>query len=292
MDKSLFMPPFNFGALWEDYSEYEKSGVVVLPVPYDGTATYKKGTGEGPYAIIKASRDLEPYDSELDAYPAEKGIHTLNFMWPASDSPGRMVEHIHKAVAPVVQARKKLVMLGGEHTITLGAVRAFSEAYKDLSVLQIDAHADCYENFEGGDIVHNTVIRRCSEICPVTQVGVRTLSEEEKEFLNNTDKVRTFYAKELHGMKDWCRQAVSSLSDNVYVTFDLDGLDPSIMPAVGTPEPNGLSWQDVMELFSALQKSGKNVVGFDVVELNPLPGNITPDFIAAKLVQRMIGMLF
>lgn len=281
--------PDNFGALEKEFSDYEKSKVVILPVPYDGTRTWFVGkdwekidSSKGPQAIITASRNMELYDIETDSEVYKQGIHTLPEL-KIERTPEEMVNSIEKESKK--HTNKFIVMLGGEHSITTGLVRAYKEKFPKMSVLQIDAHADLRNEWEGGGkYSHASVMARIKEICPIVQVGIR--SAEQKP-----DNKNIFYAKDIHDNDKWMEQAISKLTDNVFITIDLDGLDPSIMPSTGTPEPGGLQWYQTLKFLKKLCQK-KNVVGFDVVELAPNQNNVAPDFLAAKLIYKLLSYKF
>lgn len=285
----MFIPD-NFMALPPELSGYRRSKSVILPVPYDATLSYMPGSRLGPRAIIEASHNLETFDLELSADPSRTGIHTFPDMEPEMSGPEKMVERVKKACRPLLRDKKFMLMLGGEHTVTVGAVRAFAEKFRDLSVVQIDAHMDLRDEYEGTPYSHACVMRRVSEICPIVQVGIRSGCAEEHEFVRR-NRLSPFFAHEMARDPSWMEEAVSRLTDNVYVTVDLDGLDPSVIPAVGTPEPGGLGWFEALAFLRMIFMK-KTVVGGDVVELSPLPGSVQGDFAAAKLVYKMIGYKF
>lgn len=285
----------NFGGLSREVLQKRKARFSVLPVPYDLTASYISGMRNGPRAIIEASTHMELYDEELACEPYEAGIETLGHIEPTALGPEEMIKRVRSASEELISAGKIPVILGGEHSITLGLVQALLEKYPDLSVLQLDAHADMRESYQDTPFNHACVARRISEICPIVQVGIRSLSVEEAEFLKGEAKagkkaatrIKTYYATDVIKGIDW-DEVVGNLTDNICVTVDLDVFDPAIMPATGTPEPGGLGWYDALGVLRKAMTT-KNVVGFDVVELCPLPGNIAPDFLAAKLVYKMMG---
>lgn len=285
-----FYVPFNFGAIPHELSGYDKSKVVVLPVPYDGTVTGQPGTRNGPRAIIEASRCLEFYDEETGKNPSDIGICTLDELEVVDDA-GKTAQRVYQAAKALLDDQKKVVMIGGEHSISSGAVKAHKEKYQDLTVLHLDAHADLRDELAENKHNHGCVARRISEICPVVSVGIRSIAEEEAEFVASSDRVKIFFAKDIQKSSSWMDSVVKELGKNVYITIDLDSLDPSIMPAVGTPQPGGLGWYQVLELMRKVAEA-KNVVGFDVVELMPIPGNHAPDVVAAKLVYKLVGYFF
>ncbi|MFH1424410.1 MAG: agmatinase [archaeon] len=278
--------PNNFGGLPEEYSNYEDSKVVVVPVPYAGTVSYGTGTEKGPGAIIKASQHMELYDEVLKKTTCERGIHTAKAL-KAEKTPEKMVEAVYEKTQGLLKDEKFPVFLGGEHSFSQGAVKALKEKYSDLSVLQLDAHADLREEYEGEKFSHAAVLRRIRELgCKTASVGIRSLSADEAELIEK-EKIPVFWAHEMCG-KDVSEEVLKELSENVYITLDLDVFDPAVMPSTGTPEPGGLGWYDVISILEKVF-AGKNVVGFDVVELAPIKELSAPDFIAAKIVYRMIG---
>lgn len=278
--------PYNFAGIEPELSSFDKAKVVILPVPYDSTVCYRSGTRNGPHAIITASRQMELYDEELGYEPAGVGMHTLNELEPSMNSPEETIGRVEEVIAEIIEHKKFPLVLGGEHSISLGAVRALAKRYKELSVLQLDAHLDLRDEFEGTRFGHTSVMRRISELCDSAQVGVRSMSKEEAEFAKKK-KVKLFHAKD--SLKP--KFISSSLKKNVYVTIDLDVFDPSEVPAVGTPEPGGLHWHDVLAILKEVASS-RNVVGFDVVELCPIEGDISSDFLAARLTYKFLGYIF
>lgn len=283
-----FYFPYRFGALPQEMSEYNSCEIVVFPIPYDQTTTYRPGARDGPRAIINASRYLEFYDEETGKNYSNEGICTLDEL-EIVDSSKELIQRIKESVTKLISDNKKIVMLGGEHSISFGAVQAFKEKYDNLSVLHIDAHADMRDYSNDNQFSHACVARRISEICPVTSVGIRSLSEDEAEY-HKQSKTTVIYAKDMED-DSWMDKAIESLSDNVYITIDLDAFDISIMPSVGTPQPGGMNWQQMTKFLKKLSKR-KKVVGFDVTELAPIPFMVSPDFMAAKLVYKMIGYFY
>jgi agmatinase len=279
--------PFTFLAIPPEESPLGKSRVALLPVPYDGTATFRTGQREGPRAIIEASAHLEDYDPETDMDVASVGIHTALFLEPTSGNPGEMAERIYKAVKSLCRGGRLVGLLGGEHSIAVGAVRAFKERYPDLSVLYLDAHADMRDSYQGTELSHACVARRISEACPLVQVGVRSMSLEERDFVR-TRHVPCYLASRTRLNAGTIARIVSGLSSDVYVSLDLDVLDPSLVSAVGTPEPGGLTWNEVLALLRAVVDS-RRIVGFDVSELCPPAGTPASASVAATLVYKLIG---
>jgi len=286
VSEELFLPPRSFAGLSPQAAAFAKAKVVVLPVPYDGTTEFKSGAREGPQAIIDASPYLELYDAELDREISEVGIHTLPEVQPHMGSPELMVERVYRIARSLLDRNKLIAMLGGEHLLTLGMVRAYKERYRKLSVLQLDAHTDLRDQYQGTKYSNACVTRRVRELCPVVQVGVRSFSLEERQFMRK-QKIEPFYA-EAATSPDFVSRVVSKLTPQVYVSIDLDVFDPSIMSAVGTPEPGGMSWQQVLELLRAVGAQ-KKIVGFDLTELCPSEGPTSCAYLAAKLAYKIMG---
>ena len=277
----------NFGYLPEEYSDAENSDIVIIPVAYDGTSTWVKGADKGPAAIIEASANMELYDIETDSEVYKKGIFTETPI-EGEISTREMIDAVVDNVKYYLDKGKFPIVIGGEHSVSIGSVRACAEKYDDLTILQLDAHCDLRDQYEGSKYNHACVMARAKEICPIVQVGVRSIDISEKKSI---DLPGTFFAKEIYNNTDWIKKVISKLSDNVYITIDLDVFDPSIMPSTGTPEPGGLLWYDVLELLKTVSNK-KNIVGFDVVELCPNSRNKAPDFMAAKLIYKLLSYKF
>lgn len=278
----------NFADLPEEYTRFETSRIVILPVPYDGTSTWVKGADRGPEAIIEASEHMEVYDIETDSEVYYKGIHTAE---PVKEdtSPEMMSVEVYERMKGLLRENKFPVLFGGEHSVTIGSVKAFAEKFNDLSVLQIDAHTDLRDEFYGSSYNHACVMAHVRNWCPFVQVGIRSMDAAEKKYIQ-PEKI--FYASEIAGSDpEWMDRVVDQLTGNVYVTIDLDGLDPAYIPSTGTPEPGGLSYYEVLNLVKKVIDS-KRVVGFDVVELAPNPANKAPDFLAAKLTYQILSYRF
>jgi agmatinase len=282
--------PFNFGGIAEpQYNDFERARILVWPVPYEGTVSYGHGAASGPRAIIEASRNMELYDEEIQASIYRLGIHTLDEL-EAISPPQAMMDQIERRADELLDTGKFLVMLGGEHSISGPVIRALGRRVKNLSVLQIDAHADLRESYDGTPHSHASIMARAVEVCPVVQVGIRSISEAEAERLPRTP-TKIYWAKDVVGRTDWHNDAISHLTENVYLTIDIDGLDPSLVPTTGTPEPGGLGWYDALGIIRAAARE-RNIVGMDVTELAPVPGNNSPDFLTAKLVYKSLSYVF
>lgn len=265
----------------------EQAGIVFIPVPYDGTSTWGKGADYGPTALLAASEHLEGYDIETQTEVWRRGFFTDTPVTRA-DSPEQMSTAVYDRVQDRLALGKYCVVLGGEHTVSIGAVRAHARTYSDLTVLQLDAHSDLRDQYHGSAYNHACVMARLRETCPIVQVGIRSTAHGE---LVAVDPQRTFYAEQIVGRTDWMEQVISVLSSPVYITIDLDVFDPSMMPSTGTPEPGGLFWYDVIH-FLRVVCARHTVVGFDVVELCPHPADRAPDFLAAKLVYKVLSYVF
>ena len=285
--EGIFLPHRVFAGLAPPYSNLQQAKTVILPVPYDCTSEWRGGSRHGPQAIIDASQYLELYDLELDREIYKVGISTLPQVEPLLSSPQDMIDRVYQVIKGLIQKEKFVVLLGGEHSLSLGAVRAFKEAFPRLSVLQLDAHADLRDEYLGTKYSQACVMRRIFELCPISQAGVRSLSWEEKQFLTQ-NKLAPFYMSDLASNTASIDQIVDSLSEDVYVTIDVDVLDPSIMPAVGTPEPNGMPWQQVLDVIESVALH-RHVVGFDLMEFCPGEGPGSCAFLLAKLAYKLIG---
>ncbi|MFQ5406764.1 MAG: agmatinase [Candidatus Micrarchaeia archaeon] len=293
MNLSFLKSPKNFAALDEDFSSFETSKFVVLPVEYEGTVSYGKGTLRGPGAIIDASRFLEWYDYEFESEPARCGVSTLAPLCFSKDTPPeQVVSEVEKQVSFLLENKKVPVVLGGEHSVSIGAVRASHAVYAadSLSVLHIDAHADLREEYEFSHFSHACALKRIRDCCKNTvSLGVRSLSREEHDLIKK-ESLPVFFQKDVEkeGLESVVERVISSLSENVYVSLDLDCLDSSVMPAVGTPGPGGLFFSQVAEVLKAVGQK-KRIIAGDVVELSPIAGFKAPDYLAAKLAYRLMA---
>lgn len=289
------MKPYSvsFGGISDKYAAWKNATFAVIPAPIDMTTTYAAGTRNGPRALIDASAHMELFDEELKAETYRAGIFTAAEVPVPSTGPLAAVREVEKRVRAVVKAGKFPILIGGEHSGTAGAVTALKKRHGDLTVLQFDAHSDLRDSYLGSPWNHACVARRIVDAgVKLVQVGIRSMSEEEDRFLRKSENVKTFYASEVRdNLSDVTRGIISNLSGNVYITIDLDAFDPGIMPAVGTPEPGGLGWYTATDILRDVMRSDCQFVGFDIMELAPIPGNVAPDFLAAKLCYRMMGWI-
>lgn len=276
----------NFGGNEVVYS-YDESKIIIVPVPYDETSTWMKGADKGPDAVLNASVNLEFYDIETDSEAHLKGIHTISPV-TEKETPLKLVNAVHDQVLSLLSENKFPVIIGGNHTVSIGAMKAFSEYFKDISILQLDAHADLRQIYEGSEFNHACAMARAREFAPVVQVGIRSMSVDELPYVQ---KDRMFFSHDLYNKKKLYSEALDMLSENVYITIDLDVFDPSLIPSTGTPEPGGPDYYELMNFLREVINS-RNVTGFDVVELCPSPANKAPDFIAAKIIYQLLSYKF
>jgi agmatinase len=279
-------PEEKFLGLPENLSDFEKSKIVFLPVAYDGTSTVLRGSSNGPKAIIKAASNLELYDIETETEVYKEGICTLPEI-KGDFSPEEMTQEVEKKVSEIIDKDKFLAVIGGEHSISIGAVKAFAKKHFDMCVLQLDAHADLKDEYDNSKFNHACTMARIKEITSIVQVGIRSMSKEETE---NMSYDNMFFAEDMID-DSWMEESIDRLKEKVYISLDLDVLDPSIMPSTGTPEPGGLDWTKLITFLRRVFKE-KEVVGFDVVELCPNEQNKAPDFLTAKLIYKLLSYKF
>ncbi len=270
---------------------FDDASVAVLPVPYDLTTTYLPGARFGPRALLTASLNVELFDEELRWDPSQVGIHTMQPIEPLATGPQAMVPQIADDVRGLFRAGKFPIILGGDHSVSIGAFEALRDGWEDIWVLQFDAHADLRDSYQGSPFSHASVMARARESYECVQVGLRSWSEEEELPLWE-DPERIVTALDLEECFEGCIDRIlATLGDPVYITIDLDCLDPSIMPSTGTPEPGGLTYRTLTKILSRVADA-RHVVGFDVTELAPIPGLVAPDFLAARLAYKTMGYVF
>ncbi|HSJ05784.1 MAG TPA: agmatinase [Longimicrobiales bacterium] len=286
--------PLNFLGLDESASDFGRAAAVILPVPYEATTSFGGGTGGGPAAILEASRYLELYDQELDGEPYEAGIATLPALALTGAGPAEALGELRAAYDALLDAApgKFVVTLGGEHSISSAPILAWADRLgaegRRLTVLQVDAHTDLRPEYEGSEFSHAAVMHRVHDRVEVVAVGIRAITADEMQLVRRSDGIHVFLADDIHTGTGWVDDVMARLGDDVYITFDVDGFDPSLVPATGTPEPGGLQWYPVLHLLRRVFAE-RTVHGADVVELAPIPGLAAPDFLVAKLVYKMIG---
>lgn len=276
----------NYGGIDLPKSSFEEAMFVVVPIPYDLTSTYQPGSRRGPYAILDASSNMELYDEELGKETYRCGIHTYASIDTDARGPEEMTSKIRQNISKIISCDKIPVVLGGEHSISIGVVQAMKEKYPHISVLQLDAHADLRDTYQLSPYSHACAARRMWELCPLTQMGIRSMSAEDASFIKKNNII-SFPADFIYESQ-WLNKISKNLNEDVYITIDLDVFDPSIMPSTGTPEPGGISWKNLLDLIKEVSKNCR-IRGFDVVELSPIPGLVAPDFLAAKLIYRIMG---
>ena len=275
----------NYAGIPDKYARLDEAKVVLIPVPYDGTSTWQKGADKGPQAFLDASENMELYDIETRSEVYKKGVY-LTPPVTENTSPEKMVEAVHKTTKNYIKQDKFVTLFGGEHSISIGSIRAFNEAFPDLTVVQIDAHADLRKEYEGSSCNHACAVHEASKTTNLIQVGIRSMDGEELDYM---DENQVYFAHDLY--EDWMDDAIGQMTPNVFLTIDLDAFDPSIMPSTGTPEPGGLFWYETLEFLKLIFKK-KNVVGFDIVELCPNKEEKSSDFLAAKLYYKRLSYKF
>src|SRR5690606_11460037 len=277
----------NYAGIPDEFAQLEKAKVVLIPVPYDGTSTWGKGADKGPQAFLEASENMEWYDIETDTEVYQQGIYLANAI-EGDSSPEAMVNAVHKVTKEYIKRNKFVTLFGGEHSISIGTIRAFNECFDNLTVLHIDAHADIRKSYNGSKFNHACAVHEASQTTNLIQVGIRSMDAIEKTFI---DEEKTFFAHDMVNDEYWTDKVIDLMTDNVFITFDLDVLDPSIMPSTGTPEPGGLFYYETLEFLKQVFED-KNVVGFDIVELCPNKTDRTSDYLAAKLYYKMLSYKF
>lgn len=270
-----------------EYGKLETSKVILIPVPYDGTSTWQKGSDKGPQAFLDASENMELYDIETNSEAYKNGVYLADSI-NENSSPEAMVEAVYQRTKDYITRNKFVTLIGGEHSVSIGSIRAFNEGFENLTVVQLDAHADLRKDYEGSTCNHACAMHEASKNTNLIQVGIRSMDVTEVKWMN---KEQTFFAHELQEEEYWADAAVDLMTENVFITIDLDCFDPSIMPSTGTPEPGGLLWYETLEFLRKIFRE-KNVVGFDIVELCPDENEKSSDFLAAKLYYKMLSYKF
>ncbi|OGE71214.1 agmatinase [Candidatus Daviesbacteria bacterium RIFOXYD1_FULL_41_10] len=289
----MFYPRLNFALIDEKYTDFEKAKFVVVSATYEVSATYRGGCKDGPPAIISASQYIELYDDEINKETFKAGIHTLPDVIPALGAARDMVDRLYSVTKMLLKKKKVVCTLGGDHSVSIGVVKAYMEKYPGLSVLQFDAHSDTRDEYEGSKLSGATTMRRIHGMgVKITQVGLRSLSKEDMLFAKK-ENIKQYNASDLSNLANLSNltdQILEGLGDKVYITFDVDFFDPSIMSATGTPEPGGPGWYDALTILKKVAQE-REIVGFDVVELAPDLGPHACTFTAAKLVYKIMGYI-
>lgn len=277
----------NYAGIEDKYANLNTAKIVLIPVPYDGTSTWQKGSDKGPEAFLHASENMEVYDIETNSEVYKEGVYLTKPILENS-SPENMVNKVHKVTKSYINKGKFVTVFGGEHSVSIGTIRAFNESFKNLSVLQIDAHADLRKEYEGSTCNHACALYEASQTTNLVQVGIRSMDFAEKKVMNMS---KVFFAHKIMDNDNWMDKAISLLTTNVFITFDLDAFDPSILPSTGTPEPGGLLWYQTLKFLRKVFEN-KKVVGFDILELCPNEKEKSSDFLAAKLYYKMLSYKF
>jgi len=281
-----------FFDLPKELSDPERARVIIIPAPFEASVSYGKGASAGPFAIFEASKQVELFEPELGSVPAEAGISSLPALKLENLKPEQAAKAVEATVKKIFEQGRRPVMLGGEHSLTIGAVRAAQEFHKDIVVLHLDAHADLRDQYLGDAFSHACVMRRVYDLgVKFISAGIRNISSPERAFFKEK-KLNIYFMHRLAQVSGWEEMIARELGEKIYITLDLDVLDPSVMPGVGTPEPGGMSYSGLLKFLRTIAKSGKEVVGFDLVELAPIPGQLASEFTAARLLYQMIGLFW
>lgn len=281
------MSKSNYAGIPDEFAQLDTAKVVLIPVPYDGTSTWGKGADKGPEAFLEASENMELYDIETGTQVYQQGVFLADAITENS-SPEAMVQAVHATTKSYIKKNKFVTLFGGEHSISIGTIRAFNESFENLTVLHIDAHADLRPSYEGTTCNHACAVHEASQTTNLIQVGIRSMDQIENSFL---DPEKTFFAHDMVQDEYWMDKAIDLMTENVFISLDLDAFDPSIMPATGTPEPGGLLWYETLAFLKEVFAE-KNVVGFDIVELCPNEQSKPSEFLAAKLYYKMLSYKF
>jgi agmatinase len=277
----------NYAGIAEELCTFERAKVLLQSIPYDGTSTWGKGADQGFEAFLNASENMELYDIETKSEPYHHGVHILPQI-RENDSAEAMFHAVYDTTKRLLDSGKYLTFFGGEHSVSIGIIKAFYERYKNLTVLQIDAHADLRPSYLGTPYNHACAVYDASKHANLIQVGIRSMDKIEEEHMNRS---KVYFAEDMYGTTDWMDHSIAQMTDDVYLTIDLDAFDSSIMPATGTPEPGGMDWNTMIRYLRKVFEK-KNVVGFDIVELAPIDGNHAPQFLVAKLYYKMLSYKF
>jgi len=277
----------SFAGIDEEYAGFEYAGILLQSIPYDGTSTWGKGADSGFEVFLEAARNMEIYDIETDSEVFRQGIHILPEICEDT-SPEEVYHAVLQKTRELLSLGKFLTFFGGEHSISIGIIEAFRKEYPELTVLQLDAHADLRPEYLGSPYNHACALHAASLTTNLVQVGIRSMDISEKQYLNPR---QCFFAHEIHGDSSWMESSIELMGDLVYLTIDLDVLDPSIMPSTGTPEPGGMNWYTMLIYLEKVFKS-KTVLGFDIVEFAPIPGLKAPCFLVAKLYYKLLSYKF
>jgi agmatinase len=276
-----------FAGIEGEHNEFEKANILLQSIPYDGTSTWGKGADKGFEAFLDAAENMEYYDIETDSEVYKKGVHIIDPILEDA-SPEAVFESIYESTKELLKTDKFLTFFGGEHSISIGLIKAFYEAHPDITILQLDAHTDLRPEYHDSPYNHACAVYDASRNTNLIQVGIRSMDTSEVEYLNRN---KCFFAEEMYGHTDWMQDSINKMTNKVYITLDLDVFDPSIMPATGTPEPGGMLWNPMIQYLKKVFQQ-KDVLGFDLVELAPIEGLTAPQFMTAKLYYKMLSYKF
>lgn len=276
-----------FGDIEGSFTSFDEAGILLQSIPYDGTSTWGKGADKGFKVLMDTSVNLEFYDIETDSEVYQQGIHILPPL-TENASPEAVYKSVFDKTNELLKSNKFLTFFGGEHSISIGIIEALTKKFQNLTVLQLDAHSDLRNSYLGSEYNHACAMHQANKTCNLVQVGIRSMDISEKEFLNRDN---CFFAEDMYGTTNWMDQSIEKMTNDVYISFDLDALDPSIMPSTGTPEPGGMDWDTTIRYLKKVFAQ-KNVVGFDIVEFAPIEGLHAPDFLVAKLYYKMLSYKF
>jgi agmatinase len=276
-----------YAGISEELASFENAKILLQSIPYDGTSTWGKGADNGFEAFLDASENMELYDIETKSEVYHKGVHILEEI-AESESPEKVFKAVYNKTKKLLETDKFLTFFGGEHSVSIGVIKAYYEKYEDLTIVQLDAHADLRPSYMGSPYNHACALHDASQQTNLIQVGIRSMDSSEKQYL---DYDKCFFAQDIVNNDIWVNKAVDMMTENVYITIDLDAFDPSILPGTGTPEPGGLGWYESLHFLSEIFNR-KNVVGFDIVELAPIPNQKTSEFLAAKLYYKLLSYKF
>jgi agmatinase len=276
-----------FAGIDEPYCSYDNAAVLLQSIPYDGTSTWGKGADRGFSAFLEALENMELYDIETDSEAYRHGVHILPDI-SESRSPEHVFEAVYKKTTELLATGKYLTFFGGEHSVSIGVIKAFYEKYENLTVLQLDAHADLRDSYGGTPYNHACAVHDASRNANLVQVGIRSADSSEMQYLN---RQQCYFAEDIYGDESWMEKSIAQMTERVYLTIDLDAFDPSIMPATGTPEPGGLLWNPTIKYLRKVFEA-KTVVGFDITEFAPLEGQHAPQFLVAKLYYKLLSYKF
>lgn len=276
-----------FAGIEGEHNKFENANILLQSIPYDGTSTWGKGADEGFEAFLEAAENMEIYDIETESEVYKKGVHIIDPILEDA-SPEAVFESVYQNTKELLKTDKFLTFFGGEHSISIGIIKAFYEAHPDITILQIDAHADLRPEYHGSPYNHACAVYDASRNANLIQVGIRSMDTSEVQYM---DKEKCYFAEDMYGHTDWMEDSISKITDKVYITLDLDAFDPSIMPATGTPEPGGMLWNPTIQYLKKVFQQ-KNVLGFDIVELAPIEGLSAPQFMTAKLYYKMLSYKF